>query len=283
MTSRPSPETPAESDSAVSQLMEEHGGQIYRLGLRLCGNPQDAEDLVQEVFLQAFRGWNDFEGRSSPKTWLYTIASRVCQRMHRPRAGEPAHMESLDALLPFGERRIAGVVDDYSEVVREQIRTEARETVEAAIGELPADFRVPLILKEVVGFTVPEVATILGLEEGTVKSRVHRARLRLRAAIDPVIPRQGEDAPPAAYSRQVCLDLLNAKQEALDRGVPFNDEIICDRCRSVFASLDLTQSVCRDLARGTLPEGLRERVLAAVADGSRASSPSAANPERHGE
>jgi RNA polymerase sigma-70 factor (ECF subfamily) len=246
--------------TALQRLVDEFGGQLYSLGLRFCGNRQDAEDLVQEVFLQAFRAWGSFEGRSSPKTWLYTIAGRACQRMHRPRAGEPARIGSLEELLPFGEPRIAAIAAEQDDSTQTAIRKEARERVEQAIASLPDVFRVPLILKEIVGLTVPEVADILGLEEGTVKSRVHRARLRIRAEIDKALPRQVQDAPPPAYPLQVYFDLLNAKQEALDRGVPFDQAVICDRCRSVFSSLDLTQEVCRELAAGSLPESLRQRL-----------------------
>jgi RNA polymerase sigma-70 factor (ECF subfamily) len=245
---------------ALQRLVNEYGGQLYSLGLRFCGDRQDAEDLVQEVFLQAFRAWGSFEGRSSPKTWLYTIAARVCQRMHRPRAGEPARIGSLEELLPFGEPRIAAIADEQDDATQAAIRREARERAEQAIAELPDEFRVPLILKEIVELTVPEVAEILGLEEGTVKSRVHRARLRIRAEIDKALPRQEREAGPPAYPVQVCLDLLAAKQEALDRGAAFDQAVICERCRSVFASLDLTQEVCRGLASGILPEGLRQRL-----------------------
>jgi RNA polymerase sigma-70 factor (ECF subfamily) len=254
------------AESALPRLVDEYGGQLYALGLRFCGDREQAEDLVQEVFLQAYRGWNSFEGRSSPGTWLYTIASRVCQRMERKRAGEPDHIGSIDELLPFGEPLIAAIPAEQDDALQEQIRREARGEVEAAIASLPKDFRVPLILKEIVGFSVPEVAGILGLEEGTVKSRVHRARLRLRQAVDGAIPRAPGAAPPPAYPKQTCLDLLDAKQEALDRGAPFDSEVICDRCRSVFASLDLTREVCRDLAAGGLPPGLRERLAASMGE-----------------
>lgn len=249
----------------MQRLVEEYGGQLYSLGLRFCGDRADAEDLVQEVFLQAFRAWGSFEGRSSPKTWLYTIAARACRRMQRKRAGEPERIGSLDELLPLGDPLIAAIADEQDDALQAQIRVEARQRLEAAIAALPEDFRVPLILHEIVGFTVPEVAKVLGLEEGTARSRVHRARLKLRAAVDAVIPRRPDEAPPPAYPLQTCLDLLNAKQEALDRGVPFETTVICDRCRSVFASLDLTHEVCRDLAGGTLPEGLQERLHAAIA------------------
>jgi RNA polymerase sigma-70 factor (ECF subfamily) len=250
--------------TALQRLVDEFGGQLYSLGLRFCGDRQDAEDLVQEVFLQAFRAWGTFEGRSSPKTWLYTIAARACQRMHRLRAGEPARVGSLEELLPFGEPRIAAITTEQDDSTQAAIRNEARERAEQAIASLPDEFRVPLILKEIVELTVPEVAGILGLEEGTVKSRVHRARLRIRAEIDKALPRQAGEAPPPAYPLQVCLDLLNAKQEALDRGAPFDASIICDRCRSVFASLDLTQEACRELGGGRLPAGVRERLSAAI-------------------
>ncbi len=250
-----------EADAALSRLVAEYGGQIYALALRFCGNPQDAEDLVQEVFLQAYRSWGSFEGRSSPRTWLYTIAARACQRMHRPRAGEPEHIGSLEELLPFGEPRTAVIADEQDDAVQAAIRREARERGEHAIASLPDEFRVPLILKEIVGLTVPEVANILGLEEGTVKSRVHRARLRIRAEIDKALPRNPEQAPPPAYPIQVCLDLLNAKQEALDRGVPLDQAVVCERCQSVFASLDLTQEVCRGLGSGLLPADVRERLM----------------------
>jgi RNA polymerase sigma-70 factor (ECF subfamily) len=258
------PDANLPSDEAVRRLLEAHGGLLYALGLRFCGNGADAEDLVQEVFLQAFRGWPGFQGRSSVKTWLYTIAARACQRMHRKRAGEPDHIGSLDELLPFGEPRIAAIADDLESAVHVQIRAEARERLEAAIASLPEDFRVPLILKEIVGFTIPEIARILDLEEGTIRSRVHRARLKLRSALDAALPRTTDDAPPPAYDRQTCLDLLDAKQQALDHGVPFDDEVVCERCRSVFASLDMTHAICRDLAEGSLPAGLRERLHQAI-------------------
>jgi len=181
--------------------------------------------------------------------------------MHRKKSGEPSHIGSLETLLPFGDRLIAVVADDQSDAVQAQIRAESIERLENEIARLPDEFRVPLVLKDLVGFTLREIANVLGMEEGTVRSRVHRARLKLRSAVDETLPRNPDPAPPPAYEEQTCLDLLNAKQEALDRGVPFDAAVICDRCRSVFASLDLTQEVCRSLADDCLPAGVRERLL----------------------
>lgn len=251
-------------EQAIPRLLEMHGGRLYTLGVRLCKNPQDAEDLVQETFLQAFRKWDQFAGRSNPVTWLYTIASRLCQRLHRRRAGEPKHMESVDEMLPFGESKMAVLPSAGDDSLDEQLRREGQERVGEAIASLPVTFRLPLVLKEIVGFSVAEVAGILGVKEATVKTRVHRARLRLRQAVETALPRK--EGPPPAYSKQVCLDLLRAKQEALDRGAEFPraKEIICERCQVVFASMDLAQDLCLHMGEGELPEELRTLVLARV-------------------
>ncbi|MDH3591834.1 MAG: RNA polymerase sigma factor [Planctomycetota bacterium] len=243
-------------DTAIPKLLEQHGGRLYGLGLKLCGGPEEAEDLVQETFLQAYRKWDQFEGRSKPSTWLYTIASRVCQRMHRLRAGQPEKIGSLEDLVPFGDREMAVPPEGPLDA---QIRKEGRARIEQAIASLPIDFRMPLVLKDIVGFPVAEVAAILGLKEATVKTRVHRARLRLRQELTAEFETRA--LPPPAYPKQVCLDLLAAKQEALDRGVEFPREVICDRCRAVFASLDLAGDICAALGQGELPAELKKRLI----------------------
>lgn len=245
---------------AVDRLVREHAGRLYAIAMRLCRSRDEADDLVQEVFLQVTRAWHTFEGRSSETTWLYTIATRACQRMHRRRAGQPADVDSLDRLLPFDVPLIATLPSDVPDGLSEQVHRESRERIEAAIAALPDDFRLPLVLHEIVGLPLGEVAEILGIPAGTAKTRVHRARLKLRAAMDGALPRRA--APPPAYEPQTCLDLLHAKQEALDRGVPFDQRVICDRCRSVFESLDMTRSICRELSGGEIPPDLMGKLRA---------------------
>jgi RNA polymerase sigma-70 factor (ECF subfamily) len=249
---------PDDPQKAVEQLVAEHGGQLYGIARKLCGDREDAEDLVQETFLQAYRKWRQFEGRAKPLTWLYTIASRACIRMHRKRAGEPERMASFEELLPFTD----GALPCIDNPLDEQIRREGIEQVQAAILELPVEFRLPLVLKDIVGLSLAEIAAILDIKEATVKTRVHRARLKVRRGLEAVmVPR---DLPPAAYDRQVCLDLLEAKQEALDHGVPMSEKVVCDRCRAVFASLDLGQQLCARLGEGEMPAEVRARILAQV-------------------
>ncbi|MCA8976699.1 MAG: RNA polymerase sigma factor [Planctomycetes bacterium] len=243
---------------AIPRLLDRHGSRLYALGRRICGRSDEGEDLVQEVFMQAWRMWDQFDGRSDPAVWLYTIARRACQRMHRRRAGEPDGLESLDESLPFDGPRMA--VPD-SDTLDAQHRREQREAVGAAITTLPGEFRLALVLKDIVGFSIAEVAEILDVKEATVKTRIHRARLRLRQALERGLPER--ELPPPAYSRQVCMDLLQTKQDALDRGVemPNASAIICDRCQAVFATLDLTRDACGALAEGELPAGLRNLLL----------------------
>ncbi|MBL8723361.1 MAG: RNA polymerase sigma factor [Planctomycetes bacterium] len=240
---------------AVPRLLEQYGGRLHALGRQVCGNADAAQDLVQEIFVQAWRKWQQFDGRSDPLYWLFTIARRTCQRMHRKRRGEPRRMESLDELLPFGRPELAVVPRERLAHPEEQ-----QEELGAAIAALPDEFRMPLILKEIVGFSIEEVAGILGLQANTVKTRVHRARLRLRKALVEGLPQQ--KLPPTPYSQQVCLDLLRAKQQALDLGAPMPnaDAIVCERCQAVFASLDWTQEACKTLAQGPLPDALRARL-----------------------
>ena len=252
-------------EEAIPKLVEVYGDRLYALGRRICGNPQEADDLVQEVFLRAWRKWDQFDHRASPMTWLYTIAHRACIRMHRPRAGQPQQIESLEQLLPFGASRLA-VPPESDGPLEAQLRQEQIDGVGAAIVALPDDFRVPLVLKDIVGFKIDEVAQILGIKAATVKTRVHRARLKLRAVLAEGLPTA--ELPPTPYSKQVCLDLLEAKQHSLDQGVemPDADRILCERCNAVFDTLDLTKDVCSRLAEESLPAELRERILARASD-----------------
>lgn len=242
------------ADEAIPRLLERHGAKLYRLGLRVCGDEDEARDLLQEVFLNAYRKWDQFEGRSEATSWLYTIAVRACRRRHRRRAGEPRTLESLEELLPSGEAQLPGPdIDPLDAALAHQ----AEERLSAALVELPLRYRLPLILKDIAELSVGETAKVLGLRAATVKTRVHRARLRLRKELDSLLPRQ--PAPPPDHPRSVCLDLLRARQEAMDRDVPFPvpEDELCDRCRSLFATLELTRDVCVRLGRGELPPQVR--------------------------
>lgn len=251
------PEDPGE---AIEKIIELHGSLLYSLGLKFCGNEWEAEDLVQETMINAFKGWESFEGRSKVTTWLYTIASRVCQKLHRKKAGEPLYLEPLQELVPLNAKDFAKTASELDALELADVKKESLEKIERGISQLPLEFRMPLILKDVVGLTGPEISKIMEIEEGTVKSRVHRARLKLRKIVDSLIPRMEIEPPPVQYSVEVCLDLLNAKQSAIDNNVEFTSDIICLRCQSVFDSLDIAHDVCSRIASNEIPAGLLDRI-----------------------
>ena len=246
------------ADAAIERLMDDYGDHIYGLGLRLCDDPQKAEDLVQETFLRALKGWESFDGRSKPSTWLYTIASRACRRMERRRAGEPRHIRSLDQSSPGDDTTVVDLPAGGQTPLEWVERQDVVRAVRRAIDGLPIHFRMPLVLKEIEELSIDDVAKVLGLKPATVKTRLHRARLLIRDELSKPLPHR--PARQTHDSENECADLLWAKQEALDRGVefPIPGKDLCERCRSVFATLDMADGVCHALGDAKLPEPARQ-------------------------
>jgi RNA polymerase sigma-70 factor (ECF subfamily) len=154
---------------------------MYRFANRLCGETEAAKDLVQETFLNAYKGFKKFRGEAQISTWLYTIASRACLRMRRKRKGEPGRELSLDEFVPTseGEFRLQIPVDGLSPEEALQNK-ELRHALDAAIDQLPKKYKMVLVLRDMEDLSAKEVGTIMGLNERAVKSRLHRARLFVR-------------------------------------------------------------------------------------------------------
>lgn len=172
---------PAQGPDEFDKLYRDHVDLIYRYAHRLCGETEAAKDLVQETFLNAYRGLKNFRGEARISTWLYTIASRACMRMRRKRKGEPEHELSLDEFVPTseGEFRLQIPVEGLSPEEALQNK-ELRQALDQAIDKLPEKYRMVLILRDMEEVSAKEVGTIMGLNERAVKSRLHRARLFVR-------------------------------------------------------------------------------------------------------
>lgn len=250
---------PMSAAPALASLVNTYGPRLLSLARRICPNRSDAEDLVQETFLQAHRKLRTFQGRSDPGTWLYTIAVRICGRKFRGRRSGAA--PSYNALVPLSERGVADLPGADQSPIDVLVGREALEAVHEQIAAMPGRFRLPLVLKDVCDLSVAQAAEVLGIKPETLKTRVHRARLMVRRALVAQLPQR--PAPAASYDRQVCLDLLGAKLDAMDRGrgFPIGQEVICERCRAVFAELDLTQAVCARIAEGHFPASLRAAIM----------------------
>jgi RNA polymerase sigma-70 factor (ECF subfamily) len=154
---------------------------MYRFANRLCGETEAAKDLVQETFLNAYRGFKQFRGDAQVSTWLYTIASRACLRMRRRRKGAPERELSLDEFVPTseGEFRLQVPVEGLSPEEALQNK-QLRQALDDAINKLPKKYKMVLVLRDMEGLSAKEVGTIMGLNERAVKSRLHRARLFVR-------------------------------------------------------------------------------------------------------
>jgi len=147
-----------------------HARSLYGTALRLTRSPQDAEDLVQETLLRAYRGFAGYRPNSNARAWLYTILHRVRTDALRKRGRSPQTTEMTDegpAIAP----------------AHEAVLTSGNEEVQRALSEVPEVFRSALLLRDVEEFSYDEIAGILGVPVGTVMSRIHRGRASLRRAL----------------------------------------------------------------------------------------------------
>jgi RNA polymerase sigma-70 factor (ECF subfamily) len=160
---------------AFREIYARHSRRLYTLLARMSGNEADAEDLLQEVFLQAHRKLGTFKGESSLGTWLYRLATNLCLDRLRSKQGRMDQVtDGLEGeqARPFAQldsRRADPVVD--------------RIDLERAIERLPESYRAAFVLHDVEGFDHSEVGRLMGVAEGTSKSLLHKARLRLRAML----------------------------------------------------------------------------------------------------
>lgn len=161
---------------AFAQLVRLYEKRVFALTLRMCKNPEDAAEAAQEAFLAAWQGLRFFRGESSFSTWLYRLASNasvdLLRREGRHRAAAGPSLD--DAELNLDVPAPAASPQEQAE------RSELREQIEAGLAALPPDYRQVLILREIHQRTYDEIADILSLDLGTVKSRISRGRKQLR-------------------------------------------------------------------------------------------------------
>jgi RNA polymerase sigma-70 factor (ECF subfamily) len=166
---------------ACAECIDRHGAGVYRLALRMVSDPQEAEDVVQETFLSAFKAINSFEGRAGLGTWLYRIAYNTA--LMRLRKKQPLYV-SIDApTTPDEDDSLTTPVQlfDWCCLPEADFQTsEARTELERAVAELPETLRAVFVLRELEGLSTDETAQVLNVSAANVKVRLHRARLWLR-------------------------------------------------------------------------------------------------------
>lgn len=227
---------------ALEQLLERHQAQVYRFGMKMCRDPEDAKDVLQDTLLSVARNVRDFRAGASISTWLYTIARSFCVKKRRKSKFAPRGAAApLDAAAEH-------VVDPGATADEAVATKQVEQALDAAIASLEPMYREVLLLRDVEGLTAPEVARVTGASVQAVKSRLHRARLAVRQQIAPLlgIP-TGLPAAPGT-----CPDVLALFSSHLEGQV--SAEVCaamerhieaCPRCKGACDSLKRTLSLCR--------------------------------------
>ena len=163
-----------------SRLVDAYSGPIYRLALKMLGIPTDAEDVLQNTFLKAFQHLKDFEGRSSLSTWLYRIASNEALMLIRKQRPEI----TLSDAVPEDDDNRDYFPDQFTDWCclpeDEFLSSESQAALDQAVQHLPETQRIVFVLRDIEGLSIQETSETLDLSESAVKTRLLRARLRLR-------------------------------------------------------------------------------------------------------
>ena len=165
-----------------ARLVDEYSSPIYRLGLRMLGNPQDAEDVLQNTFINALTHIHNFEGRSSLATWLYRIASNEALMLIRKKKPE-VNLDDVEGGDEDEDLKPAQFVDWSGLPEDELLSGEGKKFLDEAISKLPESLRIVFLLRDVEGLSIKETADALNLTETNVKTRLLRARMALREGL----------------------------------------------------------------------------------------------------
>ena len=181
-----------------ARMVDAYSAMIYRLGLKMLSNPQDAEDVLQETFIKAFRNLDRFDGRASVSTWLYRIATNEALMLLRKK-----HPESISVETPWEEddeeQEPLQIVDWCCLPENELMSAEVREYLDQAADKLPASLKVVFVLRDIEGLSTRETANVLDISETAVKTRLSRARLRLREELTMYFSERVEGHPNGTH------------------------------------------------------------------------------------
>jgi RNA polymerase sigma-70 factor (ECF subfamily) len=162
-------------------LVKRYEQKLYNFSLRMCRDHRDAEDMIQETFLNVFRYLKNFRYETKFKNWLYKVAASTCIKKRRKSKFAPDKELSLDEFHPGNETEVPDHVPDWALMPLDKLlNQELSSTINREILSLPKKYRLVIVLRDIEGFSTAETAQILSLSPSNVKVRLHRARLYLR-------------------------------------------------------------------------------------------------------
>ena len=162
-------------------LVKRYEQKLYNFSLRMCRNTSDAEDMIQDTFLNVFKYLKNFRHETKFKNWLYKVAASTCIKKRRKSKFAPDKELSLDEFLPNDEAEKPDSVPEWAMLPLDKLLNEELSSViNTTILTLPKKYRVVILLRDIEGFSTAETAQILNLSPSNVKVRLHRARLFLR-------------------------------------------------------------------------------------------------------
>ena len=247
---------PESTDRALALLQNT----VYSFSMKVCGHPQDAEDTMQDVLLKSIPHLAKFDNPQALTVWLYKVARNRCISSHRGSQRSPAKNLSLDELMPN-----SGELQDLMQSAAPNpeaalLNSESAEQLKQAILQVPPQYRMVLVLHDMEELSTAEVARIMDLREGTVRVRLHRARLMVRqelARLSQARPATGLvlHASAEAPRSQRCRRLFAALSDYMDGVI---DDAVCEEmdlhlhdcqpCQAFLSSLKTTVAQCRSYA-----------------------------------
>jgi RNA polymerase sigma-70 factor, ECF subfamily len=264
-------------DASVEQALGLLQNTVFSFSMRVCGQRQDAEDTMQEVLLKSIPQLAKFDSPKALVVWLYKVAKTRCLMNRRKSKFAPAHELSLEELMPDRKERAQLAADGRVNPESFAIRSEQASRLREAVQRLPPRYRITLVLRDMEGLTDDEVAEITGVRAGTVRVRLHRARMFVRKELTRTwMARSGkrvhaqrrpsEESRPA-HCKAMFAELSDYLDEQLDDSLCQELErhmTGCEPCQAFIATLQATIEQCRSSARDCPPRQtakLREELM----------------------
>jgi RNA polymerase sigma-70 factor (ECF subfamily) len=246
--------TPEAVEEAIGLLQNT----VYSFSMKVCGHAEDAEDTMQEVLFRSLKHLAKIQNPQALAVWLYTVTRNRCWRVRRKPANAPANMLSLDELMPSDEELGLLLRDAGEGPESNLLHLEQNNTLHQAILRIPATLRIVLVLHDMEELTTEQVAQILDLRQGTVRIRLHRARLSVRKEMSQVLRGNAERGNGSKLSSKrlkgtsakrrqrptECADLFANLSEYLDNRV---EPLTCEQMRGHIEACPSCVAFLRDL------------------------------------